>query len=72
MDDPAASAGVVSKLGVFENGQEVECVLAGRNSAIGALSALGVATSQTGDVCIFDALAWSIPSKRLDPACRRP
>lgn len=63
--------GVVSKLGVFENGQEVECVLVGRNSAIGGLSALGVGTALTRDVNIFDAHAWSIPSKRLAWACRQ-
>ena len=63
--------GVVSKLGVFENGQEVECVLAGRDSAIGCLSAIGLTTALTRDVNIFDAQAWSIPSKRLGWACRQ-
>jgi len=62
--------GVVSKFTVFETGQEVECVLAGRNSAVGGLSALGFATALTRNISIFDAQAWSIPRQRLAWACR--
>lgn len=63
--------GVVSKFTVFETGQEVECVLVGRNSAVGGLSALGFATALTRNVSIFDAQAWSIPRQRLAWACRQ-
>jgi CRP-like cAMP-binding protein len=62
--------GVVSNFAVFDNGHEVECVLAGRNTAVGALSAIGLTTALTRDVSIFDADAWSLPRKRLEWACR--
>ena len=62
--------GVVSKFTVFDNGQEVECVMVGRNSAIGALATFGFPASLTRDVCIFEARAWSLPRKRLAWACR--
>lgn len=63
--------GVVSKFTVFESGQEVECVMIGRNSAVGGLSAFGFATALTRNVSIFDAHAWSIPRQRLGWACRQ-
>lgn len=63
--------GVVSKFTVFETGQEVECVLVGRNSAVGGLSAFGFATALTRNVSIFDAHAWSIPRQRLAWACKQ-
>jgi len=63
--------GVVSKFTVFESGQEVECVLVGRNSAVSGLSAFGFSTALTRNVSIFDAQAWSIPRQRLAWACRQ-
>jgi CRP-like cAMP-binding protein len=62
--------GVVSKFAVFGNGHEVECVLVGPNSAIGALAAVGFRTALTRDVSIFDAQAWSLPRTRLEWACK--
>jgi hypothetical protein len=63
--------GVVSKFTVFETGQEVECVLVGRNSAVSALAAFGFAAALTRNVSIFDAHAWSLPRARLAWACRQ-
>ncbi len=64
------AGGVVSKFAVFDDGHEVECVLVGRNSAIGTLAALGFNTGLTRDVCIFDTQAWSLPRSRLVWACK--
>src|ERR1700747_2540562 len=44
-------SGVVSKLTVFEDGTEIECALVGREGAVGAMSALGLRTSVTRDIC---------------------
>jgi CRP-like cAMP-binding protein len=43
--------GIVSKLAVFEDGTEIECALVGREGAVGAMSALGIKTALTRDVC---------------------
>lgn len=43
--------GMVSKLAVFRDGTEIECALIGRDGAVGATAAIGMATSVTRDVC---------------------
>jgi CRP-like cAMP-binding protein len=65
------SGGLVSARVPFENGDEVECVLLGRNTAIGALSAIGLDSAVTRAVCLFDAHAWTIPVAPLRAAVRR-
>jgi len=62
--------GVVSKFAVFESGQEVECVLTGRNSAVGAFAAMGVVSALTRDVSVMEADGLSLPRARLEWACR--
>ena len=62
--------GLVSKLAVFEDGTEIECALAGRAGAVGAMSALGLRTSVTRDVCHMRASASVIGVTRLAEAAR--
>lgn len=62
--------GVVSKFAVFDTGQEVESVLAGRNAAIGAMATVGIPTALTRDVVVFDAQAWALSRKQLERAYR--
>lgn len=62
--------GLVSKLAVFEDGTEIECALAGRAGAVGVMSALGLRTSVTRDVCHLRASASVIETARLVDAAR--
>jgi len=64
-------SGVVSKLIPFEDGTEIECVLVGQRGAVGAMSALGVRTAITRDVCHLACEAWRLPTERLGEASRR-
>ena len=63
--------GVVSKLAVFEDGSEIECALVGREGAVGAMSALGLRTSVTRDVCHLHVRAQVIDAARLFEAARQ-
>jgi CRP-like cAMP-binding protein len=62
--------GAVSKLAVFEDGTEIECALVGRDGAVGAMSALGLRTSVTRDICHMNVRALAIDSGRLYDATR--
>lgn len=63
-------AGVVSKLTVFEDGTEIECALVGREGAVGAMSALGLRTAVTRDICHLRVSAQVIDAARLYDAAR--
>jgi CRP-like cAMP-binding protein len=62
------NAGVVSKLTVFEDGTEIECALVGREGAVGAMSALGLRTAVTRDICHMRVSAEVIDAARLHDA----
>jgi CRP-like cAMP-binding protein len=64
-------AGIVSKMAVFEDGAEIECALVGREGAVGALSALGLRTALTRDVCHVPVSADVIEAPRLSDAALR-
>jgi CRP-like cAMP-binding protein len=63
-------SGVVSKLTVFEDGTEIECALVGREGAVGALSALGLVTAVTRDICHLQVNASVCDVARLQDAVR--
>ena len=63
-------AGMVSKLTVFEDGTEIECALVGREGAVGAMSALGLRTAVTRDICHMRVSAQVIDAARLHQAAR--
>ena len=63
-------SGVVSKLTVFEDGAEIECALVGREGAVGALSALGLRTAVTRDVCHMRVQAHVCDAARLHDAAQ--
>lgn len=65
------ASGLVSARIPFESGDEVECVLAGRNAAIGGVVALGVDAPVTRAVCLFDAPAWAMSVGTLRAAMAR-
>jgi CRP-like cAMP-binding protein len=62
--------GMVSKLTVFEDGLEVECALVGRQGVIGAISALGMRTAVTRDVCHVPMRAARIDAETFHSLCR--
>ncbi|MDB5446061.1 MAG: hypothetical protein JWQ97_1378, partial [Phenylobacterium sp.] len=62
--------GVVSKMTVFEDGTEIECALVGRDGAVGALSALGLRTAVTRDICHMPVRASMIETHHLALAAR--
>lgn len=62
--------GVVSKLTVFEDGTEIECALVGREGAVGAMSALGLRTAVTRDICHMRVSAHVIDAVQLYDAAR--
>jgi len=62
--------GAVSKMMVFEDGAEIECVLIGREGAVGAMSALGMHTAVTRDICHMAARALVIDVAQLSEAAR--
>jgi CRP-like cAMP-binding protein len=64
-------AGIVSKMAVFEDGAEIECALVGREGAVGAMSALGLKTSLTRDICHLPVRARVIEASRLSEAAMR-
>jgi CRP-like cAMP-binding protein len=57
--------GVVSKLAVFEDGSEIECALVGREGAVGAMSALGLRTAVTRDICHLPVRALVTEAAKL-------
>jgi CRP-like cAMP-binding protein len=61
--------GVVSKLTTFASGLEIEAALVGREGAVGASAALGLARSVTRDICHLRAHATRVPVERLREAC---
>ncbi len=62
--------GAVSKLTVFEDGSEIECALVGREGAVGAMSALGLRTAVTRDICHLPVRALTVDAGRLFEAAR--
>jgi CRP-like cAMP-binding protein len=63
--------GLVSKLAVFEDGAEIECVVVGREGAVGAMTALGLRMALTRDICHWDAKASAIEVSALRAAMER-
>jgi CRP-like cAMP-binding protein len=63
--------GLVSKLAVFEDGAEIECVVVGKEGAVGAMTALGLRTALTRDICHWDASASAIEASVLRAAMER-
>lgn len=53
-------SGVVSKLAIFQDGTEIECVLVGREGAVGAMAALGLRSGLTRDVCHMEGVASAV------------
>jgi CRP-like cAMP-binding protein len=64
------NSGIVSKLTVFEDGAEIECAVVGREGAVGAMSALGLRTAVTRDVCHMRVTAQVCDVARLREAAR--
>jgi CRP-like cAMP-binding protein len=64
-------SGIVSKMAVFEDGAEIECALVGREGAVGAMSALGLKTSLTRDICHMPVRAHAIEVALLTAASNR-
>ena len=62
------TSGLASSFVVFETGDHVECLLAGRNGAVGALAAMQFTSALARDVCLVDGHAWSIPVAQLQVA----
>jgi CRP-like cAMP-binding protein len=62
--------GAVSKMMVFEDGAEIDCALIGREGAVGAMSALGMRTSVTRDICHMAVGALAIDVVQLSEAAR--
>lgn len=52
--------GVVSKLAIFKDGTEIECVVVGREGAVGAMAALGLRSALTRDVCHLPVVASAV------------
>jgi CRP-like cAMP-binding protein len=63
-------SGIVSKLTVFEDGTEIECAVVGREGAVGALSALGLETAITRDICHLRVGAHVCDAARLYDAAQ--
>jgi CRP-like cAMP-binding protein len=55
--------GVVSKLAIFQDGTEIECVLVGREGAVGAMAALGLRSGLTRDVCHTGGAASAVDAE---------
>jgi CRP-like cAMP-binding protein len=62
------TGGLYSSFVGFETGDHVECLLAGRNGAVGAFAALGFRNALTRDVCLSDGHAWSLPVAHMRAA----
>jgi CRP-like cAMP-binding protein len=62
------TSGLVSSTIPFESGEEVECMLSGRNGAIGALAAIGLEVAAVRSLCLTDGHSWSMPLPRLRAA----
>ena len=56
-------SGVVSKLAIFQDGTEIECVLVGREGAVGAMAALGLRSGLTRDVCHMGGVASAVDAE---------
>ncbi len=63
-------SGAISKLAVFQDGAEIECVMVGREGVVGAIATLGFETALTRDVCHVNARAVCIDARRLYQACQ--
>jgi len=63
--------GLVSKVAAFEDGTEIDCVIVGREGAVGAMTALGLRTALTRDICRCEAAASAIDAQVLRAALRR-
>lgn len=64
------TSGLISARGLLESGHQVECVLVGRTSALGAVAAVGFHTALTRDVCLIDCHAWTMSLSDLNTAMR--
>lgn len=58
-------SGVVSKLAIFQDGTEIECVLVGREGAVGAMAALGMRSALTRDVCHMEVVASAVDAHQF-------
>jgi CRP-like cAMP-binding protein len=64
------TGGLVSAFAVFESGEQIECALVGRSSAVGLLAAIGFPRALTQNVSHFHSHAWSIRPQQLQGAMR--
>jgi CRP-like cAMP-binding protein len=63
-------SGLVSKMAVFEDGTEIECAMVGSDGGVGIMSALGLTTAVTRDVCHVGGQAACIEVEKLQAAAR--
>ena len=63
-------SGLISARALMETGHQMECVLVGRTSALGAVTAGGFHNSLTRDVCLIESHAWSMSLSDLHAAMR--
>jgi len=63
-------SGLVSKMAVFEDGTEIECAMVGSDGGVGIMSALGLSTAVTRDVCHVGGQAACIEAEKLQAAAR--
>jgi CRP-like cAMP-binding protein len=61
-------SGLVSKVALFDDGTEIECVVVGKEGAVGAMAALGLHVALTRDVCHWDAKALAVDVSDLRQA----
>jgi len=62
--------GAVSKMTVFEDGTEIECLIVGREGAVGLTSILGVRRALTRNVCHMPVRAYVIEAGRMTSIVR--
>lgn len=65
------TSGLLSAQIAFANGRQVECLMIGRNSAVGVIAAMGFTTALARTVCLVGGHAWSISAAALQAAGRQ-
>lgn len=64
------TSGLLSARALLETGHQMECVLVGRTSALGAVAAVGFHSSLTRDICLIDSHVWTMSLPDLHAAMR--
>lgn len=65
------TTGLLSSQVAFANGRQIECLMVGANSAVGAIAAMGFTKALTRTVCLVSGHAWSIPVAALQAAAQQ-